>query len=119
YRSSWLLWRRLALWLPAGRRREACLSWFGPLSILSLIVSWVLGLIFAFGLLHWSLGTPLQVQAGSVSFGTYIYLSGVTFVTLGYGDVVPTDSLGGVLTVVEAGTGFRFLAVISGYLPVL
>jgi hypothetical protein len=105
--------------LPSGRRRQAFLGWFGPLSILSLIASWVLGLIFSFGLLHWSLGTPMQVQDGPPGLGTYCYLSGVTFFTLGYGDVVPTDSLGGVLTVIEAGIGFGFLAVVIGYLPVL
>jgi hypothetical protein len=119
YRGGWRLWRRLALGLPAGRRREACLSWFGPLSILSLIASWVLGLIVAFGLLHWSLETPVHVQAGRPGLGTYVYLSGVTFFTLGYGDVVPTDRLGSVLTVVEAGVGFGFMAVVIGYLPVL
>src|SRR5947209_20568218 len=64
YRTSWRLWRRVALGLRAGRRREALLSWFGPLSILSLIASWVLGLIFSFGLLHWSLATPMHVQDG-------------------------------------------------------
>src|SRR5262245_43156903 len=98
YRGSWLLWRRLALALPAGKRREALLSWFGPLSILSLIASWVLGLILAFGLLHWSLETPVQVQAGQAGLGTYCYLSGVTFFTLGYGDVVATGAIGSVLT---------------------
>src|SRR5262249_1289937 len=47
----------------------------------------------------------------------YLYLSGVTFFTLGYGDVVPLDGWGRLLTVVEAGTGFGFMAVIIGYLP--
>jgi hypothetical protein len=49
----------------------------------------------------------------------YLYLSGVTFFTLGYGDVTAGNQLGRFLTVVEAGLGFGFLAVIIGYLPVL
>src|SRR5262249_54051998 len=88
-------------------------------SILSLIAFWVMGLIFSFGLLHWSLGTPMQVQVGQAGFGAYCYLSGVTFFTLGFGDVGPTGSLGGVVTGGEAGIGFGFLAVVIGYLPVL
>jgi hypothetical protein len=81
---------------------------------------WAAGLIVGFGLLHWSLGTEISVPPGSdKSFGTYVYLSGTTFFTLGYGDVVPTGAWGRVLSVTESGIGFGFLAVIIGYLPVI
>src|SRR5207248_7814739 len=53
------------------------------------------------------------------SFATYLYFSGTTFFTLGYGDVVPTGTWGRLLSVVEAGIGFGFLAVVISYLPVL
>jgi hypothetical protein len=49
---------------------------------------------------------------------TYLYLSGVTLSTLGYGDVVATTTLGRLLTVVEGALGFGFLACVIGYLPV-
>src|SRR5262249_14327391 len=44
---------------------------------------------------------------------------GTTFFTLGYGDLVPTRPIGRGLSVVEAGLGFVFLAVVVSYLPVL
>ena len=50
-------------------------------------------------------------------FGTYLYFSGTTFFTLGYGDVT-TDALGGCWRG-RGGLGFVFLAVIISYLPVL
>ena len=53
------------------------------------------------------------------SFITYLYFSGTTFFTLGYGDVVPTGVWGRLLSVVEAGIGFGFLAIVISYLPVL
>jgi hypothetical protein len=53
------------------------------------------------------------------SFPAYLYFSGTTFFTLGYGDLVPTGALGRTLSVVEAGLGFAFLAVTISYLPVL
>src|SRR5262249_12251993 len=56
---------------------------------------------------------------GPAGLGTYLYLSGVTFFTLGYGEVVPMTALGRVLIVAESGLGFGFMAVIIGYLPVL
>jgi Ion channel len=46
-------------------------------------------------------------------------MSGVTFFTLGYGDVVPHTGAARVVTVIEAGTGIGFIAVVIGYLPVL
>jgi hypothetical protein len=121
YRTSWMLWRALARWVPSGKRRETFLSVFGPFSMLSLFATWVFGLIIGFALLHWSLGTPLHKQQDEpqVGFGTYLYLSGVTFFTLGYGEITAADRVGRALTVGEAGLGFGFLAVIIGYLPVL
>jgi hypothetical protein len=119
YRVTWSLWFRLARRLPAGKRRENLLSVYGPLSILSLFISWVSGLIVGFGLLHWALGTPLQPDAERSALGSYLYLSGSTFFTLGYGDVTASSSFGHFLTVVESGVGFGFMALIIGYLPVL
>ena len=70
------------------------MSLFGPLSILVLLGVWAVVLIVGFALLHWAIGTPLGGQAGIPGLGTYAYFSGVTFFTLGYGDVIPTASAG-------------------------
>lgn len=120
YRSAWVLWRAAAMALPAGRWRDGFLSVFGPLSLFALLVLWAVALIVGFALLHWSLGTALTVpRATNESFATYLYFSGTTFFTLGYGDVVPTRAWGRALSVAEAGIGFGFLAMVISYLPVL
>jgi hypothetical protein len=119
YRTSWTLWRAVGRHLAPGKRREYFLSVFGPFSLLGLFASWVLSLILGFALLHWSLGTTLTAPEAEAGLGTYLYLSGVTFFTLGYGDVTPVTAFGRVLSVAEAGLGFGFMAVIIGYLPVL
>jgi hypothetical protein len=119
YRTFWLLWRGVAVRLPPGRRRATFLSVFGPLSLLCLFVTWVVGLIFGFALLHWSLDTPLSATGGRGDFLTYLYLSGTTFTTLGYGDVTAGATVGRLLTVAESALGFGFLAIIIGYLPAL
>jgi hypothetical protein len=116
-RSLWCLWRAVARWLPAGRWRNSLLANFGPLSLLSLLAVWAVGLITAFGLLYWSLGTALKDSDGL--FLTYLYFSGTTFFTLGYGDLVASGLTGRALSVMEAGLGFGFLAVIISYLPVI
>jgi hypothetical protein len=43
----------------------------------------------------------------------------LTFFTLGFGDVAPQTPLAKLIIVAEAGTGFGFIAVVIGYLPVL
>src|SRR5690242_12586080 len=113
FRVAWAAWSSIALRLPAGSQRERFLSVFGALSMVVLFALWAAGLIVGFGLLEWSLqgptASPLTEQ---------IYMSGVTFFTLGYGDVVPHGAARAV-AVVEAGTGIGFIAVVIGYLPVL
>jgi hypothetical protein len=117
YRSVWAVWRIVGKRLGGGKRRETFLSLFGPLSLLTLFCLWVLGLIAGFALLHASLGTDLRVKDAGLS--DYLYFSGDTFFTLGYGDFTPADPAGRILAVAEAGIGFGFIAVIIGYLPVL
>jgi hypothetical protein len=114
------MWRATARMLPLNRWHTSFLSIFGPLSLLGLVVVWALGLIFGFGLFHWSIGAEFTF-AGQPdnSLATCVYFSGTTFFTLGYGDVVPRDPLGRSLGVLEAGLGFGFLAMVISYLPVL
>jgi hypothetical protein len=119
YRGMWTLWRVLGQRLVPGKGREHFLSIFGPFSLLVLFATWVLSLIVGFALLQWSLGTALHTLEDEAGLATYLYLSGVTFFTLGYGEITPVTVTGRVLSVAEAGLGFGFMAVIIGYLPVL
>jgi hypothetical protein len=70
-------------------------------------------------MLHWSLGSRLNIGDDALNFGSYLYFSGTTFFTLGYGDVTAAGTLGRVLSILEAGVGFGFLALVIGYLPVI
>jgi hypothetical protein len=119
YRNAWPLWRLLSRRLPAGRRRAGFLSLFGPFSLLALMATWVAGLILGYALLLFATSDGLVTSEQNPDFWTYLYLSGTTFFTLGYGDVTAKGSLGRFLTVAEAGGGFGFLALIISYLPVV
>jgi hypothetical protein len=119
YRSTWAVWAAAAGLVRTGRWRQFFLSVFGPLSLLALLATWVAGLVLGFALLHWSLGTALLPANEPADFWTYLYLSGDTFFTLGYGDVTPAAPPSRILAMAEAGTGFGFMALIIGYLPVL
>jgi hypothetical protein len=119
YWYTWLPWSALARRMRRGKRRDSYLGFYGPLSLLMLISVWAIGLIVGFALLQWAHHARLNVPEAAPGFGTYLYLSGVTFFTLGFGDVAPVASLGRFLSTVEAGMGFGFLAIVIGYLPVL
>ncbi|OLE52482.1 MAG: metal transporter [Acidobacteria bacterium 13_1_20CM_3_53_8] len=119
YKVAWTPWSAFARSVGNKKRREKYLGLFGPLSLLMLLMFWAVALILGYALLHWANTTGLNVPLGTASFGTYLYLSGVTFFTLGYGDVAPIGQLGRTLAVFEAATGLGLLAVVIGYLPVL
>src|SRR5262245_12993728 len=110
YRGTWPAWLCLAHLVPR-RRRENFLAIFGPLSFLLLMACWAT--------VQWGLGSHLNVPQGTGGFWTDLYMSGTTLFTLGIGDVTPSGAFARALTVVEAGVGFGFLALVIGYLPVL
>ncbi len=118
YGSTWWIWSAVARRLRGGQR-ETYLSFYGPLSLLLLISTWAASLIAGFAMLQWGLGAHLAVADGTAGFGIALYVSGTTFFTLGLGDVTPIGPLARALTVLEAGTGLGFLAVVISYLPVL
>src|SRR5712692_9807783 len=119
YQATWPAWVAVACFLARGRRRESFLAIFGPLSILILMACWATALVFGFAMVQWGLGSRLNVPQGTAGFWSDLYMSGTTLFTLGIGDVTPNGPIARALTVIEAGVGFGFLALVIGYLPVL
>lgn len=115
FRGAWAGWAWAGRRIAVGGAREAFLGPFGPASMLLLFGVWATGLITGFGLLYWT----LQGSPRASPLFEQIYMSGVTFFTLGYGDVVPHTWAARALAVIEAGCGIGFIAVVIGYLPVL
>ena len=120
YRTTWKIASWTARRVCADGKRELYLSYFGPLSLPLLLSFWALGLIVGFALLQWAQG-PGAVNGPDKdhNIGAALYASGVTFFTLGFGDITPRTALARLVSVSEAGLGFGFLAVVIGYLPVL
>lgn len=119
YRLTWRIWSAGARHAPAGRKRESCLAFYGPLSLLMLLAVWAMTMVISFALLQWALGSQLSGQNMGRGFLWDLYFSGSTFFTLGLGDITPQNAPSRVATVLEAGIGFGFLAMVIGYLPVI
>ena len=116
--TTWRPWRAIAHKL-RGKRREYFLSIYGPLSVFGLLVVWAAGLVFGFALIDLAISWARPTAEGAHGLWMNLYLSGTTFFTLGPGDVVAHTLLGRIVMVLESGTGFGFLAVVIGYLPVI
>ncbi len=119
YRATWPLWVAIADLRGTKKKRDVLLSYYGPLSLLLLLAFWAFGLLVGFGLLHYGLQDKLSGALFDSHLGNALYLSGTTLFTLGMGDVVPASPMARFITVLEAGIGFGFLALVIGYLPVL
>ena len=119
YRHTWVPWVRIAKRIRANNWRESFLGYFGPFSLILLLVFWAIGLIFGFALLQYGVGEHVRLGNEPITVGILLYHSGETFFTLGYGDITPVSGVARTLAVMEAGMGFAFLGVVVGYLPVI
>jgi len=118
-RRTWVPWRGIARRIKTTSRQQNFLGYFGPLSLILLMVFWAAGLILGFALIQHGIGGHEQLNQEPLTFGRVLYHSGETFFTLGYGDIVPTSAGARALSVIEAGMGFAFLGVVIGYIPVV
>jgi len=119
YILTWIPWAFFARKIPHPRKRETALSFYGPLSLIFLLVVWASGMVVGFALVFYSMGSPFRDTAQNLGFLSDLYVSGTTIFTLGLGDVMPRGEWARVIVILEAGTGLGFLAVVMGYFPVL
>jgi hypothetical protein len=119
YVTTWRPWAFFTRRLRNPRRRETVFSFYGPLSLILLLVVWAGAMVVGFGFIYFALGSPFVDAAHRAGFQSDLYVSGTTIFTLGLGDVTPQNPWARALVILEAGTGLGFLAVVMGYFPVL
>ena len=120
YVFTWTPWSAIASRIKHPRKRETALSFYGPLSLVFLIVAWAAALVVGFSLMYFGLGSHFTDSLGvTAGFRTDLYVSGTTLFTLGLGDVVPRNPWTRELIILESGMGLGFVAVVIGYFPVL
>lgn len=119
YLLTWQPWSAIAAAIKNQRRKEKILSFFGPLSLIILLSVWALVLVLGFALIHRAVGTTYESANRIGGIWADLYFSGSTFFTLGLGDVTPINSAGRTITVMQAGIGIGFFALVISYLPVL
>lgn len=116
YILTWRLYRSLGERIDDPKRRERFLAPYGPMSLVGLLAVWVALLMFGWGLIWWGLQRHIE---GVGDLSGAIYFSGVTFLTIGFGDIVPDGTGSRLLAVVEGLMGILTTAMVIGLLPTL
>lgn len=119
YKLSWFFWATVGSRI---RRRELQLTFlavYGPLSVMLLLVIWAGLFLVAFAMIYHGLGARFEPERSTVGFGSLLYLSGSTFLTLGLGDITSTDPVARFFMILESATGFIFLGLMISYVPLL
>jgi hypothetical protein len=117
-RTVWRLARGVAFRCSRSRRHRL-LNHCGPLLLPGIVATLVALLIIGYALLYWPhLPTDFNVQEKAQSSRGIeaLYFSGITFTTLGYGDIAPHSGPMRLLALSEALTGFGFISLAVTYL---
>jgi len=116
FQYTWRWYSSVARRIDDPDSRERFLVPYGPISLVALLAVWVALLVFGWGLIWWGLENHIDGINGLVSA---VYFSGVTFLTIGYGDIVPSGNVSRILAVVEGLNGIITIALVIGLLPTL
>jgi len=87
YWITWRFWRAIGRRL--GTRREGFLSAYAPLTLLTLLGLWLIGLLVGWALVYSATEASLK---GDTGFGSLLYYSGTCLFTLGFGDILATTA---------------------------
>ncbi len=115
YHRTWRATRWVAVRVRNDRVRERLLGTYAPVSVLALLTCWVVQQIVGFGLVWWAVGGV----DGAASLFDAIYFSGVAYLTVGFGEIVPAEEVPRIGALVEAFCGVVTTALVIGYLPAL
>jgi hypothetical protein len=95
-------------------RRELLLGTFAPFVVVLLLVTWVVALVVGYGLVLHSLHG--EIHPAAPDLGDALYFSGVSLLTIGFGDFVAMGGAARVVVLLEAGTGLGIVALVITFL---
>jgi hypothetical protein len=112
-RGSWELLRRFARRRSTGTR-DQLFGLFGPACAVLLLATWIVGLVFGYGLVLYAIRD--QIEPVPNSFGTTVYFAATSLLTLGFGEFVAVGGAARVVVLVAAATGLGVVALVVTFL---
>jgi hypothetical protein len=104
----WPAWRRASRRFRTAQRREDFLGTFAPLALMLVLLAWVLGLIFGYGLMLHALRDQFKPRAPDPA--SAFYMAGLSVLTLGISDFA---AVGGAARFIVLAAGASGLAVVA------
>lgn len=105
----WPYYRRLAQ-RRDPEKGEEMLGVFASLTLMLILVAWVMALVLGYGL--WFHALSHQTTAPGMSLYAALYEAGVSMLTIGYGDIVPTGAVMRVVSLLAGASGLAVLALV-------
>ena len=87
YRMTWVPWRAIGRRMKSINTRESFFSYFGPMSLLALLVLWAISMVVGFAFLILAAGPPTETYKAPIHLADALYISGTNFFTLGTSNI--------------------------------
>jgi len=113
-RPGWRAWRAMGLRTRSSGERERLLGVYAPLVVVVLLLLWLSGLVFGYGLIFDGLRNQLHPLVRD--FPTALYFAGTSVLTIGFGDFVATSGVARLLALTAGGTGLGTIALAISFL---
>lgn len=109
----WPAWLAIGVRVTNPLRREPVLAAFAPSFIAIFLLLWLTLLIFGYGCIFFGLRDQLRPTP---SFGGAVYFAGISILTIGYGDIVPTEAASRVIAILAGATGVGVFSLATALL---
>ena len=117
-RAVWSITRAISFRLSRSRRHRL-LNNIGPLLLPLLIILFIVLFVLGFALIYYPrmpAHFTVQAEASSPAWIESLYFSGVTFTTVGYGDIAPHTTGMRLTALLESASGFALISLAITYL---
>ncbi len=113
-RGTWRVWRAAAFRSRTPEHRERLLGTYAPIVVLLILACWVALLVLGYGLILFSVRGQLVPSPASIAEASYV--AGVSLLTIGFGDIVPTGTLARAAVLFAAASGLGVVALVITFL---
>ena len=97
-----------------SRANDRALGLFAPAVTVAMLATWLLTLIFGFGLIMWGLRDELRPVPSDL--GTALYFAATSLLTIGYGDIVAVEAPARIVMITAAVSGLGAVALVVTFL---
>jgi hypothetical protein len=113
-RYGWRTVGAIGIRMQSDQRREMLYGVYAPLLLVTLLVFWIVALIFGFGLIFFALRGELRPEPSTLWMA--VYYAGTSLLTLGYGDIVAVHGFARAMSLTAAALGLGTFAIVTAFL---